>query len=284
MRLRESAKAFALTACFVFAGHEAMALDGHESLIHVPEAKVDTDHTNTDSRYWEQAVVGYVGKPLHLSITYTIGPFTSAEGGPMTLVSNEIPDPEYTYFCPNDETCDLGGATGLTFDFASGTMDGTPAKTGQFKYFPAVRDKNNGEDAYNGDGFWWTTFAKSGGKTWSEAKAPIVIIILPPPGPKRVDLECTFGTGNLVPILMTLDFNSGYVEVLGKDGNLGGIYRINNPDSDVIGWSGLPLAVYPYLIAGGVSLNRTNGTMAMSPEGAPPQTAHCEKRSTKRAF
>jgi hypothetical protein len=277
----------ALAACFFFATNSAMAMEGHESLINVLEAKVDTDHTNADSNMWEHAIVGYVGKPLHLSITYTIGPFTAPdEGGSQTLTSNEIPNPEYTFFCSNSDPCDLGAATGLTFDFASGTINGAPTKTGQFKFFPAVRDKDNGEDAYNGDGFWWTTFAKSDGKTWSEAKAPTVIIILPPPGPKRVDLECTFGTGNVIPILMTLDFDSGYVEVLGKDGNLGGLYKINNPDSDVIGWSGLPLAVFPYIVSGGVSLNRTNGTMAMSVENAPsaPQTAHCEKRSTKRAF
>lgn len=275
----------ALAVCFFFAANGAMAMDGHELLINVLEAKVDTDHTNTNSNYWEHAIVGYVGKPLHLSITYMIGPFTAPDtGGSQTLTSNEVPNPEYAYFCSDDETCDLGGATGLSFDFASGTINGTPTKTGQFKFFPAVRDKDNGEDAYNGDGFWWTTFAKSGGKTWSKAKAPVVIIILPPPGPKRVDLECTFGAGNLTPLLMTLDFNSGYVEVLGKDGNLGGIYRLNNPDGDVIGWSGLPLSVFPYLVSGGVSLNRTNGTMAMSAEGAPSQTAHCEKRSTKRAF
>jgi hypothetical protein len=285
MRLRESMKAFALTASFVFAGHEAMAMEGHTSRVMVPEAKIDTDHPNPDSNTWPVAIVGYVGKPIHLSTKYEIGNFASPDtGGAMALTSNDIPNPEYMYFCPDGETCDLGGALGLSFDFASGTIDGVPTKTGQFKFFPAVRDKDNGEDAFNGDGFWWTTFTKSGGKTWSEAKAPAVIIILPPPGPKRVDLECTFGAGNLVPILMTLDFDSGYVEVLGKDGNLGGIYRINNPDSDVIGWSGLPLSVFPYLISSGVSLNRTNGTMAMSPEGAPSQTAHCEKRSTKRAF
>jgi hypothetical protein len=282
MRLRESTKAFALIACFVFAGHEAMALDGHESLIHVPEAKVDTDHTNTDSNYWEQAVVGYVGKPLHLSITYTIGPFTSPDtGGSLTLESNDIPNPEYMYFCSNDETCDLGGATGLAFDFASGTIDGMPTKTGQFKFFPAVRDKDNGEDAYRGEGAWWTTFVTSGGKTWSEAKAPTVIIILPPPGPKRVDLQCAFSTGNLAPLLMTLDFDSGYVEVTGNDGNLAGLYRINNPNADVIGWSGLPAGIL--FTNGGVSLNRTNGTLTTATMNG-TQTAHCEKRSTKRAF
>jgi hypothetical protein len=277
----------ALAVCFFFAANGAMAMEGHTSRVMVPEAKIDTDHPDPDSNKWPVAIVGYVGKPIHLSTKYEIGNYAAPDtGGSMALTSNDIPNPEYMYFCPDGETCDLGGVLGLSFDFALGTIDGTPTKTGQFKFFPAVRDKDNGEDAYNGDGFWWTTFTKSGGKTWSEAKAPAVIIILPPPGPKRVDLECTFSTGNVVPLLMTLDFDSGYVEVLGKDGNLGGIYRINNPDSDVIGWSGLPLSVFPYIVSGGVSLNRTNGTMAMSSEGAPnaPQTAHCEKRSTKRAF
>ncbi|MGB8363807.1 MAG: hypothetical protein WCE20_04645 [Rhizomicrobium sp.] len=271
-------------ACAVVlaAARSAMAMEGHESLINVPEARVDTDHTNSDSNYWEHAIVGYVGKPIHLSITYSIGPYAAPDtGGSMTLESNDIPNPEYMYFCPNDETCDLGGALGLSFDFASGTIDGTPTKAGQFKFFPAVRDKDNGEDAYNGDGAWWTTFTKSGGKTWSEAKAPAVIIILPPPGPKRVDLQCTFSTGNLAPLLMTLDFDSGYVEVTGNDGNLAGLYRINNPDSDVIGWSGLPSGIV--YTTGGISLNRTNGILtATGMNGA--QTAHCDKRSTKRAF
>ena len=90
-------------ACAVVlaAARSAMAMEGHEFLINVPEARVDTDHTNSDSNYWEHAIVGYVGKPIYLSITYSIGPYAAPDtGGSMTLEFERYPQSRIHVFLP----------------------------------------------------------------------------------------------------------------------------------------------------------------------------------------
>ena len=253
----------------------AKAGELHSSRVFVLGANIATDGPLT-------AFVAHVGESVHLSIKYEIGTLSYPDGGgTATLESNDFTNPEYGYFCPPDETCDMTAALPvIMLDPASGRIIGRADKPGRFIFSPAVRDRDNGEP-YRGKGAWDTLFVTSEGKTWSEAKYPVVLIVLPPPDPGNVDLQCTFDGASRAPLLLTLDFKAGYAEILGDDGKLGGIYQLNNPDSDVIGWSSLPKTG-----VNGVALNRTNGSLTANfyDVSKAALTAHCAKRSTKREF
>jgi hypothetical protein len=256
----------------------------------VIEDSIDTDHSTPDTTQTETAVVGYVGKIFHASIKYEIGFFhsdLSNGASEARQVSNLVPNPEYMYFCRTDASCDLGEILGLTFDKNTGLIDGVPSKAGRLAFYPAVRDKYREESSFPDRGFFWTKRAKYGGKTWIRSVKPVIVMVLPPPDPSRIDLQCTISSANFTPLQISIDYQSGYALILGIDGVLSGIYKLNNAADDILGWSGMPWEALKSIDTRSsvkkVSLNRSNGVWIVETEQK-TYSGHCEKRSTTRLF
>jgi hypothetical protein len=229
--------------------------------------------------------LGFVGTPISGQIKYEIGTIDCPRGGgTCSTVSNAIPNPEYTLFCGgNNPGCNWSWRnSGIIWDGNTGTISGTPTAPGLWFFYAAVRDRVNGERPYRGNGVWGTTFVTSeDGKTWNESiDDETGILVLPQPTGKEIPLQCTFSDSRLPPVSLTLDYDGGYAEVLGNDGNISAVHHID-ANANVLGWaSGLPDPV------GGtaVTIDRQSGTMVVTAYNGQATTAHCEKRSTTRAF
>lgn len=240
---------------------------------------VETD----GSRHIPILLLAHVGKPVKAHVQIKVGWGTYPDrGGSALSFRSAITQPEYTYFCPREENCDIYAETGgISFDQSTGVVSGTPRRTGIFYIYPAARDKVNGESPYHGQGAWFATYTEFGGKTWIESTTKYGILVLPQ-SKNRVSLQCNVTQGNHAPIFITLDYDASYVEVLGNTGSIAGVYRIN-PNADIIGWSTLPRGTMsPY--SNGVTLDRNTGIMTVSIERASSMQAQCSKRSTARKF
>ncbi len=79
-------------------------------------------------------------------------------------------------------------------------------------------------------------------------------------------------TPNLTPLLLTLELDPGYVEILNPGGEIESSDKIN-PDSDILGFFG-----------GVWSLDRTSGLLQANFQGQPTRTYQCARLSTTREF
>jgi hypothetical protein len=166
---------------------------------------------------------------------------------------------------------------GLDFDPDSGVIGGTPTTAGVWKFQVAVRDKNKGETAYNGDGFWFAwAREKIDGKSWYQSKSVTRIVVLERPGAgKEVTLNCAATAGTKEFMMLRLDLANGYVFQFNAQAKVSWLGKID-PDADVLGWE---------TDFGQYSLDRSNGDLhASSPAYSAPLAWHCEKRSANRAF
>jgi hypothetical protein len=226
------------------------------------------------------ALLVFTGTPFTAHITYYIG---WSEMGQNVLQSKAITNPEFAYFCTDsDPNCNLS-THGLGFNPDTGVIIGTLFQPTQVAIRPGVRDKVSGERPYRGDGFWFTSFVTSSGKTWFvESKPPSekILILAKPDSAKQVHLLCS-----LTPvqaggqILLNIDYDIGKVEWLGPDGKIAGIYTID-PNSTILGWSSSKYS--------GVTLDRTSGafsaTVRFPSNGITQANGQCEQRSTTTKF
>jgi hypothetical protein len=241
----------------------------------------------TDSDINHTVYVGFVGVPIKAHITYSIGWNTYADQGGQAISSaSDIKDPEYGYFCATSAPCNLS-AYGIRYNVDTGIFTGTPTQPFQMSILPGVRDKTaNGKQPWNGQGFWWTTFLRdsSTGYVWSAADSNptkgqvVTILIITKPDPqKQVHLRCTINPGG--DLFMNLDYDVGYVEVLGNAGSLQGFFKID-PSATILGWAG-----YPY---SGVTLDRSSGalsaTLVNPVNGVSQVSGQCVKRADTLSF
>lgn len=235
-------------------------------------------------------LLGYVGAPFQAHVEYSIGWGVYPSGGGTALsFRSAVVNPEYSYFCPDHGTsCFLNG-TGLVFAFDTGVLSGVPPAAFRKQIDPAVRDKVNGERPYRGTGGWFTVFTTSDGKTWSEADTnknrTVTILVVPKPDPeKQIHLRCALTPSRFGEVLLNLDYDIGYVEVLGITGKVGGMYHID-PTSPTLGWARLGGT---NLTTSGVTLDRTAGAMTVQLsypiDGITQVTGQCIKRSTTLSF
>ncbi len=238
-------------------------------------------------------ILGFVGTPFNARITYNIGweTYTYSGGSSATVTSSRsaVNDPEYYAFCYEDSPSSCGtAAAGISFDTATGVFSGTPTVSLKTVVHGAVRDKENGENPYRGNGVWWTDYQSSDGKTWIEAdqKDGTPILIVPKPNPdKQVHLRCALSPSAFGEVLLNLDYDIGYVEVLDATGKIGGFYHID-PTSTTLGWPRLGKITWGLT---GVTLDRTSGTINVQlrdtmADGTTQATGQCIKRSTTLSF
>ena len=230
----------------------------------------------------QAGIIGEVGKPMQFHIVYQVGWYNPPPGGAGTMVLKEssIEQPEYEALWDDNTHNSPDYPTGLSFDKSAGVFSGTPTQAGTWKYAPSVRDRENGEKPYRGDGFWWTEYDTYNGKTWIVAKDETVVIILPPPSSKAVMLQCS-GSSN-TNLLLQVDYDTSLVRVFGNDGKLAGVYHANVTD-DFIGWGKMSSTV---LYATSMRLDRKQGTFTTTADnGNPtPPSGSCSKRSTEQKF
>jgi hypothetical protein len=269
-------------------GASARSWGGHIEL----NSTNGAEDVSTDDMY---AWLGFAGDPISLHFSQSVGWWEKG-----TLVQPAVRNPEWEFFCPNGQSCDIGMALNLTFDVANGTISGTPLRPGKFVLYPAVRDKNTGEEPL--PEFKWTMveIKKANGKTWIASKFSNTILILPQPSPVQVNLQCAFEEARFGTLLLTLDYGQGYAKVLGADGSIRGLYRID-PAADIVSWKLMPIHMGFYTddenatashsigqFTDSVALDRITGTLTMTARepvnGLSRTTAHCQKRSTQRSF
>ena len=228
------------------------------------------------------AVFGEVGKPMQFHITYMVGwyyPPPEGTVGAMSLKESDIDKPEYEALWDNDTNNVPDYPTGMSFNKAAGVFSGTPTQAGTWKYAPSVRDKEKGQDPYDGHGYWWTTTADVNGKTWIVAKDEVAVVILPAPSPKAIMLQCS---GNNLDLLLQVDYDSGLVRVFGNDGKLAGVYHANISD-DFIAW-GKTNVYKPNFVTTSVKLDRKTGSLNTTVEYGNAPSGSCSKRSTEQKF
>jgi hypothetical protein len=109
-------------------------------------------------------LTGKVGDHFETNIKYEIG-WASTAPGPVNITRSAVNNPEYEIFANSLPA-------GLRFHSDTGVLEGTPQESGVWHLTPAVRDRDNGEKPYRGNGFWFTDFTTYQGKTWIEAKTP----------------------------------------------------------------------------------------------------------------
>lgn len=269
-----SGLAFLAVACITGA---AIANDqAHSSLVNIAAGAgaVQADVDGTPS------IVLEVGKPAEFDIKYQIGMVELPSGaGAITPLSSDIKDPEYTLLWDGATQNPSPYPPGLGFSSETGVSSGTPTQTGTWSYHPAVRDKKDGESPYRGDGFWFSQFTTWDGKTWSESKDAMPIVVLPPPSAKALMLECT---GNSLDLLLQVDYASGIVRVFGNDGKIGGVYHANISD-DFIAWGKMHFYP-PSIIATSVKLDRKTGAFSTTPEVGNAISGSCQKRAAEQKF
>ena len=128
-------------------------------------------NVSLQGNYQDGKLVGKIGDHFDARITYQIGWFRPQKGGgPVNISRSAVNNPEYELF-------GVGLPAGLTFHQDTGIIEGTPRESGVWRLTPAVRDRANGEKMYRGHGYWFTQSTSYQGKTWEEAKSPIVIEI-----------------------------------------------------------------------------------------------------------
>lgn len=226
-------------------------------------------------------MVGELGKPMQFHVKYEVGwYYPPAEGttGAMTLKESDIDKPEYAALWSDDDHNPSDYPPGMVFSAASGVFSGTPSGAGSWAYYPSVRDKENGEDQYSGNGYWNAQVQKVDGKTWVMAKDATKVVILAPPSAKAIMLQCT-GTPNL-NLLLQVDYDSGLVRLFGNDGKLAGVYHANISD-DFIAWGKTNV---PYFTPSSVRLDRKTGTLTTTIDYGTAPTGSCTKRSTEQKF
>lgn len=227
------------------------------------------------------AVLGEVGKPMRFHISYMVGWYypPGDTPGPMTLKESDIEKPQYEALWDDNTTNIPDYPTGLSFDKAAGVFSGTPSQAGTWKYAPSVRDIDNGEDPYDGHGYWWTQTTKFNGKTWIIAKDETPVVILAPPSAKAIMLQCS---GNNLDLLLQVDYDAGLVRVFGNDGKLAGVYHAQISD-DFIAW-GKTNIYKPSFTPTSVKLDRKTGNLVTTVEYGSPYSGSCTKRSTEQKF
>lgn len=225
------------------------------------------------------AIFGEVGKPMRFHIDYMVGWYEPPETqGPMTLKESDIEKPQYEALWNSDVHNYPDYPYGMSFDKATGVFSGIPTQAGVWGYNPAVRDIENGEDPYDGKGYWMTYDEKVAGKTWIMSKSNFKVVILAPPSAKAIMLQCT-GTPNL-NLLLQVDYDSGVVRVFGNDGKLAGLYHANITD-DFIAWGKTSV---PYFAPTSVRLDRKTGTLTTTIDYGTAPSGSCTKRSTEQKF
>lgn len=223
------------------------------------------------------------GQPLELDIHYEIGWYEPPEmGGPLALKSSDVKDPEYDLLVPTSSQYSSRMIDGLAFDKTTGVLSGTPAESGTFSYVAAVRDKNDGESPYRGNGFWHTDYSTSDGKTWVADKTETPILVLPPELAigKGVMLECTASPA--VSLLLQVFYDSKAVEIVGNDGKIAGVYQATVTD-DFIAWGKTNISK-PSFSATSVRLDRKTGALTTTVDYGTAPAGSCTKRSTEQKF
>lgn len=228
------------------------------------------------------AIIGEVGKPMEFHINYQVGwfyPPPEGTAGAMTLKESDIKHPEYVLLWSNETHNDPSFPPGINGDGDTGIYSGTPEQAGVWHYAPSVRDKEDGEDPYRGDGYWWTQYSKWNDKTWIKAKDETAVLILNPPSAKAVMLQCS---GTNLDLLLQVDYEAGLVRVFGNDGKLAGVYHANISD-DFIAW-GKTNIYKPTFTPTSVKLDRKTGTLTTTVDYGNAYSGSCTKRSTEQKF
>lgn len=123
-------------------------------------------------------ISGAVGSHFEAKISYSVGiyhiPNHAKSGTPYELVQTAIPNPEFELF---SSTGNL--PPGLTFDSATGALEGVPTQPGVWNFKPAVRERVGSEKAYLGKTGYWigTETTTYQGKTYIETKNYVTIEI-----------------------------------------------------------------------------------------------------------
>jgi hypothetical protein len=100
---------------------------------------------------------GHVGDHFEACVRYQIGWFTpKRHGGSIDITQSDVTSPQYALFAHSLPA-------GVTFDFSSGCLLGTPTESGQWQVYPGVRDTRH--TMFSGHGYWftnWTTDRNTG--------------------------------------------------------------------------------------------------------------------------